>query len=76
MKTLISALCSLALMTFPPPNVGAKSYVAPQGFLFTVNTTDDHNDFRCDGTDCTLREAIQAATTLRRKTPLISALRE
>lgn len=61
MKTLISALCSLALMTFPPPNVGAKSYVAPQGFLFTVNTTDDHNDFRCDGTDCTLREAIQAA---------------
>ena len=30
--------------------------------LFVVTTTADHNDFNCD-TDCTLREAIQAANT-------------
>jgi len=27
---------------------------------FTVNTTDDHDDGVCNGTDCTLREAINA----------------
>lgn len=36
----------------------------PVGFLFTVTTTDDHNDFVCDGTDCTFREAIQAANNV------------
>src|SRR5437588_8089126 len=30
--------------------------------LFVVTTTADHNDFSCDS-DCTLREAIQAANT-------------
>jgi CSLREA domain-containing protein len=28
---------------------------------FVVTTTDDHNDGVCDGSDCTLREAINAA---------------
>ena len=36
----------------------------PIGFLFTVTTTDDHNDGSCDGDDCTLREAIQAANAI------------
>jgi CSLREA domain-containing protein len=28
---------------------------------FTVNTADDHDDGKCDATDCSLREAINAA---------------
>src|SRR5262245_4526716 len=32
-----------------------------QAATFTVNTADDHNDGACDGADCTLREAINAA---------------
>src|SRR5205814_4143147 len=28
---------------------------------FTVNTADNHNDGVCNATDCTLREAINAA---------------
>ena len=31
------------------------------GPTFTVNTTDDHDDGTCSTTDCTLREAINAA---------------
>src|SRR5437868_179332 len=33
----------------------------PPSFLFVVNSTDDHDDGICDGADCTLREAINAA---------------
>jgi len=35
----------------------------PQGVVFTVNTTNDHDDGTCNGADCTLREAIQAANS-------------
>ena len=31
------------------------------GVIFTVNTTDDHDDGMCDSNDCTLREAINSA---------------
>jgi CSLREA domain-containing protein len=41
-----------------PGNVGGPSISFAT--LFVVTTTDDHNDFSCDS-DCTLREAIQAA---------------
>src|SRR5262249_34206739 len=56
---------------------------AQAGMTFTVNTTDDHDNGKCDAADCTLREAINAAnandgadmivfnivTTIRRSTP-------
>jgi CSLREA domain-containing protein len=64
MKRLIAALCALAVSVALPQTYRLHAAVAPnapQGFLFTVTTLDDHNDFRCDGSDCTLREAIQAA---------------
>jgi CSLREA domain-containing protein len=57
---LVSLLLFVALPQIFSAHAGAGSY-APQGFLFTVTTTDDHNDFSCDGSDCTLREAIDAA---------------
>src|SRR5204862_3694493 len=37
---------------------------APIGTTFTVNTTADGDDGTCDGTNCTLREAINAANTV------------
>ena len=40
-------------------DIGAVEMQA--GPSFVVTTTDDHNDGICDGTDCTLREAIIAA---------------
>src|SRR6266704_2373718 len=45
------------------PCIGSGSGAQPAvpfGYLFTVTTTDDHNDGVCDS-DCTLREAILAA---------------
>jgi CSLREA domain-containing protein len=56
----VAAMPSVVLPQLFGAHVGAAPR-SPQGFLFTVTTTDDHNDFICDGTDCTLREAIQAA---------------
>ena len=35
----------------------------PAGILFFVNTLDDHDDGACNGTDCTLREAIRTANS-------------
>jgi CSLREA domain-containing protein len=62
MRRLIAALCTIAIVTLSSPPIShTKHNAAPQGFLLTVTTLDDHNDFSCDGTDCTLREAIQAA---------------
>jgi CSLREA domain-containing protein len=48
-------------VTFSTPISYTRQKTVPQGFLLTVTTLEDHNDFSCDGTDCTLREAIQAA---------------
>lgn len=62
-KPALIALATLLFVALPwrfNAHAGAEPK-APSGFLFTVNTTDDHNDFSCDGRDCTLREAIQAA---------------
>jgi CSLREA domain-containing protein len=42
-------------------DIGAVEMQA--GPSFVVTTTADHNDGVCDGTDCTLREAIIAANT-------------
>lgn len=61
MRRLIAALCTIAIVTMSSPISHTEPYPSPQGFLLTVNTLDDHNDFTCDGTDCTLREAIQVA---------------
>lgn len=60
------ALLSLAtvLVAALPQMFAAYSGAAtgpPQGAGFTVNTNDDHDDGTCNGADCTLREAIQAA---------------
>src|SRR5438094_3273386 len=40
-----------------------RNWVEPvaHAATFTVNTADDHNDGVCNATDCTLREAINAA---------------
>src|SRR5438874_1620351 len=46
-----------------PAPVGVNSTVIPAAMSFTVNTTDDHDDGSCTVTDCTLREAINAANT-------------
>src|SRR5438105_1759519 len=35
----------------------------PTSTIFTVNTTDDHDDGSCNALDCTLREAINAANS-------------
>ena len=44
-------------------DIGAYEYneAAVSGPKFVVNTTDDHDDGVCGPTDCTLREAINAA---------------
>ncbi len=63
LKLALIALVALAFVALPQlfsAHAGARPNV-PQGFLFTVTTTDDHNDLSCDGDDCTLREAIDAA---------------
>ncbi len=54
--TLISADATLPLTQscLGPINLAA-------GGVFTVNTTDDSNDDVCNGTHCSLREAINAA---------------
>jgi CSLREA domain-containing protein/uncharacterized repeat protein (TIGR01451 family) len=51
----VLAVSSAILLAFSF-NLKAISFAT----LFVVTTTDDHNDFNCDS-DCTLREAIQAA---------------
>lgn len=47
------------------PDIGSFEFgVAPitqNGPDFVVNSADDHNDGACTSTDCTLREAVQAA---------------
>ena len=53
---LASASAILLAVSFNLKAVAAPSFAT----LFLVTTTADHNDFNCD-TDCTLREAIQAA---------------
>ena len=41
----------------------AAIYAAALSFPFVVNTSDDHDDGVCSVSDCTLREAINAANT-------------
>ena len=53
---LASASAILLTLSFNLKAVAAPSFAT----LFIVTTTADHNDFSCDS-DCTLREAIQAA---------------
>ncbi len=49
----VALIVILLLMTILPKPVRAST--------FTVNTLDDHNDGVCTSTDCTLREALEAA---------------
>jgi CSLREA domain-containing protein len=59
------ALVSLAalLLVALQQIASTQADAAPQGILFTVTTTADHDDGICNGTDCTLREAIMAANS-------------
>ena len=59
--TLVALLCVALPQMFSAHAGGGPK--APTGFLFTVTTTDDHDDSSCDG-DCTLREAINAANAI------------
>src|SRR6185503_8672502 len=56
---LLSLIAQAALLFIALP--GTFGAAGPIGFQFTVTTVDDHDDGSCDGGDCTLREAIQAA---------------
>jgi len=56
---LLSLIALAALLFIALP--GTFGAAGPIGFQFTVTTVDDHDDGSCDGGDCTLREAIQAA---------------
>ena len=65
LKLTLVALLALLFVALPRmfrAHAAAQPRV-PMGILFTVTTTDDHNDSSCDGSDCTLREAIAAANS-------------
>jgi len=44
-------------------DIGAVEINLQTGIIFTVTTTDDHDDGVCSQTDCTLREAINATNS-------------
>lgn len=64
LKLVLTVITALSVVALPQILRASAAPVAPQGILFRVTTTDDHNDFVCDAADCTFREAIQAANNL------------